>query len=616
MLQRVKPLAEMTLKLAAVARGDKTPDLVLTNARVLCVYTGRIREWREIWVTGGRIAKVCESGTFLKTFRKVPRPQTEVFNCAGGLLAPGLVDPHIHVESSRVTVSAYAEAALRNGTTTIIADNHEIANVCDRAGIEWMIKDGLKAPLNVYWTVPSTVPATSPELETAGGDLTAEKIGKLMDDYPGAIIALGEKMDYPQVTGGDPRSHAIVAEAHKRGLPVCGHVYGIENVAPFAAAGITDTHEAIDKQIAQAMLEAGMWIFLRGGPPGTAWDSLPEAIKAVTETEYNSQQTHRVCLCTDDRNPSELLKYGLDYVFREAVKAGIDPITAWQMASLNPAVRYNLDAEIGGLGHGRRADIVMVDIFSEEDESVVQYVWLGGTLVIEDRKPTGTLKQVIKNAYQYPQEALCTVKLPQKFQVLPDPPAQASRVNIIEVQPPGILMKHTKMEIEAGTDLQEFCQEHDLTFLTVIERHGKTGGFAHGFVKGLGLKQAAVASTIAHDAHNLIVAGDNEADMLKAVKVLEETQGGICLVSQGKIKALVPLPIAGLMSPEPIGIVAFQTSTLMKAWREAGCEIGDMEFTLLSLSVIPELRLTDKGLIQIPEMEILSLFEPLENTET
>lgn len=606
MLQQVKPLGEMTRELVRVARARQEPDIVLTQARVLCVYTGQIFEDQEIWIVGGRIAKVCPAGSFLEPLRKITRSDIYVFNCHGGLLAPGLVDPHIHVESSRVSVSSYAEAALLNGTTTIIADNHEMANVCDVKGIEWMIEDGKRAPLNVFWTVPSTVPATSPELETSGGDLGAAKIGILMDKHPGVIVGLGEKMDYPQVIGGDARSHSIIAGALERGLPVSGHIYGLENVAPYAAAGVTDTHEAIDKDIAREVLRTGMWLFLRGGPPGTAWDSLPEAVKAITEMGC---AVNRVCLCTDDRNPAELLEHGLDYVVREAIEQGVDPVTAWQMASLNPATRYGLGSEIGGLGPGRRADIVLLsDDWKPED------VWLGGVLMVRDRKPTKALEQALQGSYQYPEEAFHTVKLPTRRQLFPEPPERDSKVNIIGIEPPGILTRHLAAAIKADTSIEEFLKEEGLVVGIVLERHGKKGRFAYGFFKGLGIKEAAVASTVAHDAHNLIVAGDNEEDMAKAVEVLKENQGGICVVSRGEIRALVPLPIAGLMSPERVETVASRSKELMRAWREVGCLIGDMEFTLLSLSVVPELRLTDRGLVKVPEMELVPLFEPLEDS--
>ncbi|RVD10189.1 adenine deaminase, partial [Mesorhizobium sp. M2A.F.Ca.ET.029.05.1.1] len=295
----VQPLSTMTRRLADVAFGRQEPDLVIAGARVLSTYSERILVDREVWISGGRIAAVKPAGTYKGTAARV-------YQAKGGIVAPGLVDPHIHIESSMVTACAYAEAALLNGTTTIFCDSHEIGNVMDVAGVEAMLEDARQAPLSIFLTVPSTVPATSPQLETAGGDLTAEKIGALFDKWQEAV-ALGEKMDFVQVAMGDERSHAILAAALQRGRPVSGHVYGREFVAAYAASGVTDTHEAIDREIADDMLEAGIWLFLRGGPPTTPWHSLPQAIKTITELGASHK---RVAVCTDDRDADDLLLFG------------------------------------------------------------------------------------------------------------------------------------------------------------------------------------------------------------------------------------------------------------------------------------------------------------------
>ena len=243
----VHPLASMTRLLADVASARREPDLVIRDARMLSTYSERILPGREIWLSGGRIAAVKPTGSYKGTSAKI-------YDAKGGILAPGLVDPHIHIESSMVTACAYAEAALLNGTTTIFCDSHEIGNVMDVAGVEAMLEDARVAPLSIFLTVPSTVPATSPELETAGGDLTPDKIAALFDKWPEAV-ALGEKMDFVPVAMGDERSHAILAAALSRGRPVSGHVYGREFVAAYAASGVTDTHEAIDRDIADDLLQ-------------------------------------------------------------------------------------------------------------------------------------------------------------------------------------------------------------------------------------------------------------------------------------------------------------------------------------------------------------------------
>src|SRR6478752_1595942 len=395
----VAPLHSMTRCLADVASARVAPDLVVTGARVLSTYSERIHPGREVWITGGRVAAVKPAGAAKKVWGGVP-----LYDAAGGIIAPGLVDPHIHIESSMVTACAYAEAALLNGTTTIFCDSHEIGNVMDVAGVEAMLEDAREAPLSIFLTVPSTVPATSAALETAGGDLTPDKIAGLFDRWPEAV-GLGEKMDFVPVTMGDERSHAILAAALKRGRPVSGHVYGRDFVAAYAASGVTDTHEAIDRDIADDLLDAGVWVFLRGGPPTTPWHSLPQAIRTITELGASHKRT---AVCTDDRDADDLLLFGMDWVTREAVKAGMTPEQAWAMGSLHGATRFGMENDIGGLGGGRRADLVLLT-----DDLKPVNTWYGGELVVEDRKVTPVLEEALSQRYQYPKAAYVTVKLPE-----------------------------------------------------------------------------------------------------------------------------------------------------------------------------------------------------------
>jgi adenine deaminase len=592
----VAPLHSMTRRLADVASARVAPDLVVTGARVLSTYSERIHASREVWITGGRIAAAKPAGAAKKVFGNVL-----VYDAAGGIIAPGLVDPHIHIESSMVTACAYAEAALLNGTTTIFCDSHEIGNVMDVAGVEAMLEDAREAPLSIFLTVPSTVPATSAALETAGGDLTPDKIAGLFDRWPEAV-GLGEKMDFVPVTMGDERSHAILAAALKRGRPVSGHVYGREFVAAYAASGVTDTHEAIDRDIADDLLDAGVWIFLRGGPPTTPWHSLPQAIRTITELGASHKRT---AVCTDDRDADDLLLFGLDWVVREAVKAGMSPEQAWSMGSLHGATRFNMDSDIGGLGGGRRADLVLMD-----DNLKPQCTWYGGELVVENRKITPKLDQALSQRYQYPQAAYATVKLPEKLKLTPELPAKACTVNAIKTALPGITLIHEKIAIEPAKDWPTLFARYGLCFVTVVERHGKSAGnVAYGLLKDFGLKRGAVASSVGHDSHNIIVAGTNEADMQVAVAAIKEQQGAVCLVAEGKVRALVPLPIAGLLSDKRVTEVAEEVKALKKEWAEAGCTIPYMGFNLIPLSVIPEIRITDKGLVLVPQMELAPLFE-------
>jgi adenine deaminase len=591
----VVPLHTMTRRLADVASGRAAPDLVITGARVLSTYTERVLEGREVWITGGRLAAVKPAGSAKKIWDGVP-----LYDAGNGIVAPGLVDPHIHIESSMVTACAYAEAALLNGTTTIFCDSHEIGNVMDVAGVEAMLEDARQAPLSIFLTVPSTVPATSAALETAGGDLTPDKIAGLFDRWPEAV-ALGEKMDFVPVTMGDERSHAILAAALKRGRPVSGHVYGREFVAAYAASGVTDTHEAIDRDIADDLLDAGVWVFLRGGPPTTPWHSLPQAIRTVTELGASPKRT---ALCTDDRDADDLFLFGLDWVVREAVKAGISPEQAWAMGSLHGATRFGKDDEIGGLGGGRRADLVLMD-----DDLKPRCTWYGGELVVEHGRITPRLDQALSQRYQYPRAAYTTVKLPAQLELTPRLPSKACTVNAIKTALPGITLIHEKVAIEPAGDWATLFERHGLCFVTVVERHGKSSGnVAHGLLKDFGLKRGAVASSVGHDSHNIIVAGTNEADMQVALAAIKEQQGGVCVVAEGKVRALVALPIAGLLSDKRIGEVAEKVRQLKKEWAAAGCTIPYMGFNLIPLSVIPEIRITDKGLVLVPQMELTPLF--------
>ena len=589
----VEPLWKSTRRLAAVASGRAEPDLVIGSARALSTYSERILPDREIWISAGRIAAMKPAGTYKGAARR--------YDARGGIVAPGLVDPHIHIESAMVTACAYAEAALISGVTTIFCDSHEIGNVMDVAGVEAMLEDARQAPLSIFLTVPSTVPATSPELETAGGDLTAEKIAGLFDRWPEAV-ALGEKMDFVPVAMGDERSHAILAAALKRGRPVSGHVYGREFVAAYAASGVTDTHEAIDREIADDLLDAGIWLFLRGGPPTTPWHSLPHAIKTITELGASHK---RIAVCTDDRDADDLLAFGLDWVVREAVKAGMTREQAWSMGSLAGATRFGHDGEIGGLGGGRRADLALLD-----DDLKPISTWYGGELVVEERKITPALEAALSRRYRYPEAAYHTVKLPPSLKLTPDLPTAPVDAHTIRTELPGIVLKHVVLRLEPANDWRAHFERHDLCFVAVVERHGKSAGrVAVGLLNGFGLKRGAVASSVGHDSHNIIVAGTNEADMQVALRAIEAHQGGVCVVAEGEVKAIVPLPIAGLLSDQRVGVVADELRAVKAEWDKAGCTIAYMGFNLIPLSVIPEIRITDKGLVLVPEMTLAPLFE-------
>ena len=596
----VSPLFQSTKKLAKIASGSINPDLVLFNARVLSTYTDRILENKEIWISSGRIVCVKENGNHKQIFNK---SDLQTYDVQNNILAPGLIDPHMHIESSMMTGCAYAEPALLNGTTTIFCDSHEIGNVSDVDGIEWMLEDCRQAPLSIFLTLPSTIPATNDTLETAGGSLDAVKASSLYDKWP-EIIGLGEKMDFVSVCNAEDLPHSIIAETLKRNLPVSGHVFGREFVAAYAASGITDTHEAEEKLFTNDLLDAGLWIFLRGGNPKTPWNSIKEAIKVITEYKAS---TKRICVCTDDRDADDLFNFGLDWVVRQARDLGIDKEIAWSMGSLHPATRYNIDRDYGALGHSRRADIIMID-----DGLNVHNTWLGGQLVVEDKKITSILdNQLTFNRYRYPSKAYNTVYLPGNIEMTPKVPEKNKfKINVIRAQLPGIVTFKDQIQInEKHNDWLQILKSNNLCHLCVIERHNKNGDFAHGFLKDFNLSSGAVASSVGHDAHNIIVAGLNAEDMQFAVNRINETQGGIVIVDNQKLIAEVKLPIAGLLSDKKASEVASENKIFKKNWIDSGCTLPYMGFNLLPLSVIPNFRITNKGLVDVNSMKIEPLFE-------
>ena len=596
----VPPLFQLTQKLAKIASGNLDPDLVLFNARILSTYTDRVLENKEIWVSNGRIVCVKDNGDHKQIFNKSDLLTYDVQN---NILAPGLIDPHMHIESSMMTGCAYAEPALLNGTTTIFCDSHEIGNVSDVEGIEWMLEDCRQAPLSIFLTLPSTIPATNDTLETAGGSLDASKASNLYNKWP-EIIGLGEKMDFVSVCNAEDLPHSIISETLKRNLPVSGHVFGREFVAAYAASGITDTHEAEEKLFTNDLLDAGLWIFLRGGNPKTPWNSIKEAIKVITEYQAS---TKRICVCTDDRDADDLFNFGLDWVVRQARDLGIDRAAAWSMGSLHPATRYNIDRDYGALGHSRRADIIMID-----DDLNVHNTWLGGQLVVEGKKITNVLdKQLTNNRFQYPSKAYNTVHLPTNIEMTPQIPEKNEfKINVIRAQLPGIVTFKEQIKInDKHSDWSQILKTNNLCHLCVIERHGKKGDYAHGFLKDFNLSSGAVASSVGHDAHNIIVAGLNAEDMQFAVNRINETQGGIVIVENQKLIAEVKLPIAGLLSDKKASEVASENEIFKKNWIDAGCTLPYMGFNLLPLSVIPNFRITNKGLVDVNSMKIEPLFE-------
>ena len=522
----VPDLYKSTINLSKVASKKIPPELIIFNASILSTYTDRIIKNKEIWISKGRIAGVFDNLTAIKTFSK---EDLNLYDAQLNILAPGLIDPHMHIESSMMTACAYAEPALLNGTTTIFCDSHEIGNVFDIKGIEWMIEDARQAPLSIFLTLPSTIPATNDKLETSGGNIDSKKAKKLFKKWP-EILGLGEKMDFVSVCNSEKKTHSIISETLKNNLPISGHVFGREFVAAYAASGISDTHEAEEKLFTNDLLDSGLWIFLRGGNPKTPWNSLPNAIKAVTELGANPK---RVCVCTDDRDADDLFNFGLDWVVRQTSKLGLNKELSWSMGSLHPATRYNIDRDYGALGNSRRADIIMID----KNLKVIN-TWIGGKLVVENKKITSILDyQLSKKRYNYPNKAYQSIKLPSKINYIPKIPNKDKFIiNVIRTELPGIVTFKEIIKItKKHNNWNDIIKKNNLCHLCVIERHGKNGTFAHGFIKNFNLKNGAVASSVGHDAHNLIVAGLNEEDMKIAVEEIKKHQGGIVIVKKRKV---------------------------------------------------------------------------------
>jgi adenine deaminase len=329
---------------------------------------------------------------------------------------------------------------------------------------------------------------------------------------------------------------------------------------------------------------------------------LPQAIKAVTELGANPK---RVCVCTDDRDADDLFTFGLDWVVRQAVDAGLSPQTAWSLGSLHPATRYGMDGEFGALGHGRRADIVLLN-----DALEVKNTWYGGELLVENGKITLALDRALSKRFKYPQIAYQTIKITtKKLRLTPELPDAPCIAHVIRTALPGIILFHEQIDLVPRATWAETLEQHQLCFVTVVERHGKSGDVAYGLLKDFGLRNGAVASSVGHDAHNLLIAGTNEADMQLAVAMIKKLRGGVCVVRNGIVLASVALPVAGLLSDQRASDVARETTALKRAWSELGCTLPYMGFNLIPLSVIPEIRITDKGLVLVPEMKIVPLFE-------
>jgi len=559
------------------ARGDKPVDLLLTHAKIINVFSGEIMEG-SIAIAGGRIVGIGEYQA------------EQIRDLSGRFVAPGFIDPHVHIESSMACVSQFARAVIPHGTTTVVADPHEIANVFGILGIEYMLKSGEHQPMNVYFTLSSCVPATG--METSGARLDAVDLIPLMSHD--RIVALAEMMNYPGVIHGDPDVLSKINLARQYRKPVDGHSPGLsgKELNAYIASGISSDHECTTADEAREKLMAGMHIFIR---QGTGARNLQDLLPIVTPQTF-----HRMMWCTDDRDPHDLLNDGhIDALVREAIASGVDPVRAIQMATLNPAEYFGL-YHLGAIAPGRQADLV---VFSDLKAPVIEQVYCNGISVAENGAMSPDIP--VPETLALPRSVRVTLKT-LDFSI----PLAGDRIRIIEIVPDQLI---TGSVIVAPTVFQDAAisdPDRDILKIAVIERHSGSGNIGKGFIKGFGLKQGAIASSVAHDSHNIIVVGTTDEDMLAAVKTVVLMGGGLAVVSGGLPISKLSLPIAGLMSPEPVHVIRDHLDRLLASAREIGSTLQNpfMTLSFLSLPVIPELKITDKGLVDVRRFQIVPLF--------
>ena len=579
-----RPLPEVTRELSAVCMGRRPADLVIRNGRLVDVHTREVLDGMEVAVAEGRVAMFGDCGHTVGA-------ETETIDAEGAYLVPGLIDTHLHVESVMVTVTRFAEAVLPLGTTTVFIDNHEMANVFGLEGMRWFLEEGRGLPLKVFLAVPSCVPAL-PGFEDAGAALGPDEIREALG-WEG-VSGLGEMMNMPGVIAGDENVHAEIAATLERGLPVTGHwsLTGQRDhrLQAYIAAGVDSCHETTTREDALAKLRAGMWVQFR---EGSTFRDVAALAPVLTEDGVDSRHC---LLVTDDVLPDTVVAEGhMDRVVRRAIEEGIDPLVAIQMATVNGAEYFGMRHDLGSIAPGRLADILFVEDLSD----------FRAHRVLVDGEAPGALP-----GYEYPREAYESIRLARPL-TADDLKIEASgervRVRAIGVASGSVTTEHVIIEAPVSDGEVRASAELDLAKAASIERHGGPGTIGLGFVTGFGLQRGAVGSTVAHDNHNVLVAGMSDADMILAVERLAEVGGGMIAVAGGEVLALVELPIAGLISDRPVAELAEQTLALTEAYRQLGSpvESPEMIFSFLSLGVIPALRLTNRGLVDGVKFELV-----------
>ncbi len=589
-----KPLWEVTRTLAAVAGGRQPADTVIRGGKVVNVCTAEIMEGLDIAIAEGRIVLVGDASHCIGE-------NTKVIDAKGQYVAPGFLDGHIHIESSMLSVSEYAKAVIPHGTTGIYPDPHEICNVLGVQGVKCMIEESKLVPLKCMFVMPSCVPAV-PGFEDTGSFVGPEAVAEAMqwDEMAG----LGEMMNFPGILYGGDHAQDIVGETLKADKIVTGH-YSLPETGSglnaYIASGIRCCHESTRAEDALEKMRRGMYAQFR---EGSAWHDLQEVAKAITEHKVD---TRYACMVSDDTHPHTLIEKGhLDHILRRAVEEKIDPVTAIQMVTINAAQCFQMDHELGSIAPGKCADIVFLESLKNMK---VTCVLIDGDVVAEDGK---LLVDVAP--YQYPDWATNSMHVRDKITAetfAVEAPEGKSEVTVraIEVIPAKVPDRevHVKLTVKDGKLESDTAQDVLKTF--VFERHHETGTVGKGFVKGFGINKGAMASTVAHDAHNLLVIGTNDEDMALAANTLIECGGGMAAVCDGKVLGCVPLPIAGLMNAKPVEEMSEIVSNLEKAWVQIGCDMPSpfMTMALIPLACLPELRLTNRGLVDCTKFEMVPL---------